>query len=223
MASEIGVSVERGQPLLSHEASVWRAALRQCAEQLESSAALLLRDREANLNIYAPSEPALGELELALAGVLKNIERVSGLCRLFGARRAAVFCADMATLFAQSVTASDRIPAATLELAGLSLLQVTRFLMDLRPAESDEEFDVATLNALRLAIGKSPLPPPRDGPPAGQDGHWKACHSSEFRAQLLQRVRGVQAILGQTSGGGSGAHGWVIASTDELSCELSRE
>ena len=220
---EIGVSVERGQPLLSHEASVWRAALRQCAEQLESSAALLLRDREANLNICAPSEPALGELELALAGVLKNIERVSGLCRLFGARRAAVFCADMATLFAQSVTASDRIPAATLELAGLSLLQVTRFLMDLRPAESDEEFDVATLNALRLAIGKSPLPPPRDGAPAGQDGHWKACHSSEIRALLLQRVRGVQAILGQTSGGGSGAHGWVIAPTDELSCELSRE
>ncbi|MDO9319467.1 MAG: ATP-binding protein [Gammaproteobacteria bacterium] len=215
MSSEMMASVEPGQPLLSHETSVWRAALRQCAEQLESSAALLLRDREANLNIHAPTEAATGKSEPALAEVLQNIERVAGLCRLFGARRAAVFCADMAALFTQLVRTSDPIPTATLELAGVSLLQVTRFLMDLRPPVSDAEFDVATLNALRLAIGKSPLPPPRSGAPAVQDGPWNACHAPDIRALLLQRVRGAQAILGQTSG--------AVAPADELSSEIAPE
>ncbi|MDO8272111.1 MAG: hypothetical protein Q7U82_09340, partial [Gammaproteobacteria bacterium] len=215
MTSEMMASVEPGQPLLSHETSVWRAALRQCAEQLESSAALLLRDREANLNIHAPTEAATGKSEPALAEVLQNIERVAGLCRLFGARRAAVFCADMAALFTQLVRTSGPVPTATLELAGVSLLQVTRFLMDLRQPVSDAEFDVATLNALRLAIGKSPLPPPRSGAPAVQDGPWNACHAPDIWALLLQRVRGAQAVLDQTSG--------AVAPVDELSSEIAPE
>ena len=97
MSSEMTFSVDSGQALLSHGANPWRAALRQCAGQLESSAALLLRDREGDrekdresdrgsgresaLKLQAPTAAATERLEPALAEVLQAIERIAGLCR----------------------------------------------------------------------------------------------------------------------------------------------
>ncbi|MES3007325.1 MAG: ATP-binding protein [Pseudomonadota bacterium] len=236
MSGEMVVSVASGQVLLSHGASEWRTMLQRYAERLEASAELLLRDRgrarDGNrahgLKVHAPSETATGES--ALAEVLQAIERVAGLCKLFGARRAAVFCADLATLFTQLARTSDPIPADTVELAGVSLLQVTGFLMNLQPPVSDAQFDLATLNALRLAIGKSPLPLPVRDDFAVQNALSNACHAPDIWPLLLQRVRGAQAMLGQTSGTENGGQGEAVTGvssnepcreiSSELSCEL---
>ncbi len=220
MSAVLTGRVESGHALPSHGAGQWRTVLRQRAEQLEESAAILMRGREGNpahgLKGPAPTEGATEERESILAEVLQAIERVAGLCRLFGARRAAVFCADLAALFIQLVRTSAPLPADSIELMGVNLLQVTRFLLDLQPPVSDVHFDLATLNALRLAIGKSPLPLSAHGEPAAQSGPWNACDLSEIRALLLERVRGAQAMLGQVSGAAAIAR----APTSELANEL---
>lgn len=225
MFREMAFNAESGQALLNAEESRWQSVLQQCAEQLESSAALLLEGYV--LGGHAPTAAPAGQLEPALDGLLQNIERVAGLCRLFDARRATVFCADLAALLTQLVGTPGPLAVDTLALASVSLLQVTRFLTSMRAPITDTHFDVETLNALRLAIGKRPLPPQssgRTGVQDGvQDGPWNACDTTTVRVLLMRRIRGAQAMLGPPMVAKVEAEDPASALLRELAPELVRE
>lgn len=230
MFREMAFSTESGRANLNVEECRWQSVLQQCAEQLESSAALLLEGCVLEGGVlagHAPVDVPTGQLEPALAALLQNLERVAGLCRLFDARRATVFCADLAALFTQLVGTPGPLADDTPALASVSLLQVTRFLTELRAPITDTQFDVGTLNALRLAIGKRPLPPQsggRNGVRDGvQDGPWSACDMATVGALLMQKVRGAQAMLGPPMEARVEAADSSNAILSELDPELAHE
>lgn len=95
----------------------------------------------------------------SLADAQAQIDRLNGLCRLFGARRAALFCVELDGLLrALAEDASKRTTASLQLLASVSVLQLAHFISAFSLPLADEEFDATRVNILRVANGKSPLP-----------------------------------------------------------------
>ncbi|MDP1932855.1 MAG: ATP-binding protein [Gammaproteobacteria bacterium] len=96
-----------------------------------------------------------GNNQEALANSRVQLTRLGGLCRLLGARRAALFCIELDALllcFSSGGAQSVRM------LVGKSVVQLQQFLARLSRPASDEEFDMARINMLRTARGKMALP-----------------------------------------------------------------
>ncbi len=182
--------------------------LANCAAQLEAVVA------EVVVKTAAEAVVPTAAREVALTNVLQALERIAGLCRLWGARRAVLFCSELAGLLTQFVRMGGASQPGSLgALVRISVLHLSRFLKGLSPAVNDEEFDVGRLNNLRAAAGKSLLPEAPDGTRATDSPLLGSCPVPDILPLLRQRVRGVQAMFGQAS----------TAAPHELSLSLLKE
>lgn len=131
------------------------AALQGCGQQLGQSLVSFLQDGNAE----------------ALAHACAQLARIGGLCRMFGARRAALYCSELECLLlhcsagreqwahARTQTLAQTNAQVSVQvLLSRAVVRLQHFLVGSLLPAADEVFDVSCINALRQARGKAVLP-----------------------------------------------------------------
>lgn len=175
--------------------------------QLRLSEALLSR-------LQALSQAAAMQLGLCVINFLQNgnqealvnaraeLARIVGLCRLFGARRAALFCSELEEALLHHSAGHEQwaharlqhsTRARTLSLLARGVVQLQHYLTGFTLPVADEVFDMARINELRSARGKVALTPgaaPREPPCA-----IKQFPVPDFPQLMLMKIATLQAGL----------------------------